>query len=65
MEVKFLGFRVNIEGISIDPDKVKVVTDWLKLESVKDMQSFLRFANFYQRFIQGYSKVTVPLTDLM
>ena len=48
----------------MDNNKVKVIQDWPKLQKVKDMQSFLGFANFYRRFIHNYSDLTVPLTWL-
>ena len=38
--------------------------EWDAPETVKDIQSFLGFANFYRQFIEGYSKLTRPLTDL-
>src|SRR3979490_1719182 len=45
-------------------DKVKVIQDWPKSRKVKDVQSFLRFADFYRCFIFNYSDLTVPLTHL-
>ena len=45
-------------------DKIQTVLDWPKLRKVKDIQSFLGFANFYRRFIQDYSDIVVPLTRL-
>ena len=45
-------------------DKVQVIQDWPEPRSVKDVQSFLGFANFHRRFIFGYSTITVPLTRL-
>ena len=48
----------------MSPDKVKAVKDWPEPRKVKDVQSFLGFANFYRRFIPNYSKITVPLTRL-
>src|SRR5882724_7303481 len=44
--------------------KFQVIEDWLEPWKVKDIQSFLSFANFYHHFIYGYSKITVPLTCL-
>lgn len=38
--------------------------EWLTPSTVKEVQAFLGFANFYQRFIEGYSKVAQPLTEL-
>ena len=48
----------------MDKKKIKVVTSWPKLGSVKEVQSFLGFANFYRQFIKDYSKVAAPLTKL-
>ena len=46
------------------PYKVQIIQDWPELWKVKDIQSFLRFANFYRCFIYGYSEITIPLTHL-
>ena len=45
-------------------DKVQVIQDWPESQKIKDIQSFLGFANFYWRFIPKYSKITIPLTHL-
>ena len=45
-------------------DKIHAILDWPEPLKVKDVQSFLGFANFYQRFIHNYSEITVPLTRL-
>jgi hypothetical protein len=45
-------------------DKVKIIQDWPKPRKVKDIQSFLGFANFYCRFIYNFSDITVPLMRL-
>src|SRR5882672_4424794 len=52
------------EGLTMAPYKVQIIQDWLKPRKVKDVQSFLGFANFYRRFIFGYSEITVPLMHL-
>ena len=44
--------------------KVSTIIKWLILVNIKDIQSFLNFANFYQRFIYGYSKLASSLTHL-
>ncbi|MBN6743059.1 hypothetical protein JKG47_21740 [Acidithiobacillus sp. MC6.1] len=48
----------------MDPSKVEAVLSWPEPGSVKEVQSFLGFANFYRRFIEGYSRVAQPLTEL-
>src|ERR1700678_2585328 len=44
--------------------KVQTIQDWPEPKKVKDIQSFLGFANFYRRFISDYSDIVVPLTHL-
>src|SRR5882672_1182394 len=50
--------------LTMAPYKVQIIQDWPKPRKVKDIQSFLGFANFYCRFIYGYSEITVPLMCL-
>ena len=45
--------------------KVSTIVKWLTLMNIKDIQSFLSFTNFYQRFIYDYSKLASPLTCLI
>jgi transposase InsO family protein len=62
--VEWLGFVISPTGVSMDAAKVRTVLDWATPTSVKDVQRFLGFANFYRRFIKDYSTVAAPLTDL-
>ena len=48
----------------MDPVKVKAITEWPELKSKKEVQQFLDFLNFYQRFIQDFGAVSQPLTKL-
>lgn len=48
----------------MDPAKVEAVQRWPVPRSVKEIQSFLGFANFYRRFIADYSGIVVPMTRL-
>ncbi|HEV7235587.1 MAG TPA: reverse transcriptase family protein, partial [Ktedonobacteraceae bacterium] len=61
---KYLGFIVSTEGIEADPEKTAVVCDWKAPTTVRGVQSFLGFCNFYRRFIQDYSRVAKPLSNL-
>jgi RNase H-like domain found in reverse transcriptase len=55
---------IRPNGLQMDPAKVKVIQDWPEPRKVKDIQSFLGFANFYRRYIHNYSDIVVPLTCL-
>ena len=48
----------------MDPAKVKTLVEWQTPHSVRDVQCFLGFANLYQKLIQDYSKLVLPLTQL-
>ncbi|XP_060754226.1 uncharacterized protein LOC132865708 [Neoarius graeffei] len=63
--ISFLGYIISSEGVSMDPSKVSAVTSWPTPTSVKELQHFLGFANFYCHFIQGFSSITIPLTSLL
>ena len=63
-EVEFLGYKISDKGISMASKKVEDIQVWSTPQSVKDVQSFMAFANFYRRFIEGFSKIAKPLTDL-
>jgi hypothetical protein len=61
---KYLEFIISTEGIEVDPDKVAVVRDWKALATVKGVQGFLGFCNFYCRFIEEYGRIARPLNIL-
>jgi hypothetical protein len=62
--VEFLGYIVSGDGISMDGKKIQTIVDWIVPSSVRDVQCFLDFANFYKIFIKDYSKISTPLTRL-
>ena len=62
--VNHLGFILSQDGLRMDPGKVQAITDWPEPRKVKDIQSFLGFANFYRHFIPDYSAIIIPLTHL-
>ena len=64
MEVKFLGMVVGCGCIHMDPARLSVIVTWPPLKTVKAVQSFLGFCNFYQRFIPSFSHIVTPLTTL-
>nr|KYP46662.1 Retrovirus-related Pol polyprotein from transposon 17.6 [Cajanus cajan] len=63
-EVKFLGHVISAEGIAVDPTKVESVLQWERPRTVTDIQSFVGLAGYYRRFIEGFSRIVAPLTQL-
>ncbi len=64
-EVRFLGYIVSHQGIRMEEERIKAIRDWPEPHSVRDIQVFLGFANFYRRFIQGFNRLTAPLTSML
>ena len=62
--VKFLGSIITNNGIQMDNKKAKAIREWPEPRNLKEVQAFLGFANFYRRFIQGYSQICTPLTKM-
>jgi hypothetical protein len=61
---EYLRYCLLLAGLTMSTEKVKAIRDWLEPCKVKDVQSFLGFANFYRCFIHKYSNIVVPLTHL-
>lgn len=64
-EVRFLGYIISPEGIKMEDERIHSVRDWPRPQCVRDVQVFIGFANFYRRFIRGFSKIARPLTAML
>ena len=64
-EVEFLGVIIEPKGIKIEEEKVKGILDWLTPKSIKDVQKFLRLANYYYWFIEGFVSIARPLYNIV
>jgi hypothetical protein len=64
-EVPFLGHVISEGGIFVDPSKIEDVLSWNTPTSVSDIRSFLGLAWYYRRFIEGFSKISKPMTELL
>ncbi len=60
----FLGYIISQEGVAMDEGKVHAVLNWPLPSNIKELQRFLGFANFYRRFIRGFSSIAAPLTNM-
>ena len=63
-EILILEIIVGKRQIKMEQEQIKVVKKWKIPTKVKDMESFLRFANFYQHFIQNFSHIAKLLNKL-
>ena len=62
--VKFLGLIIGKDGLHMDPEKVAAIKDWQEPRSLKGLQSFLRFCNYYQEFLPEFRCTVHPLQKL-
>ena len=60
-----LGHVVSSKGIEVDHTKVEVLSCIFYPTSVREVRSFLNYAGFYNRFIRYFSKIAIPLTNLL
>ena len=63
--MRFLGYVVSSQSIRMENERIEVVRNWPEPKSVRDIQVFIGFANFYRRFIRGISKIAAPLTSML
>jgi hypothetical protein len=64
-EVTFLGHVLTAEGVAVDPAKIKAVKEWEQPRNPIDIRSFLGLAGYYHRFIENFSKIAKPMTNLL
>ena len=62
--VEFLGQQICGGGMTPTEAKLKTVQDWAKPQNVRDIRSFLGFANYYRRLVKNFAGMAGPLMDL-
>jgi hypothetical protein len=65
MEVAFHRHVISVEGILVDPSKVKDLLNWMPPTNASEIHSFLGLAGYYRRFIKDFSKIAKPMTRLL
>ena len=60
-QVSFLGHCVSEEGVSVDPEKTKVVQNWPVPRNVTELRSFVGLCSYMRKFIAGFSSICKPL----
>ncbi|KAL4021638.1 hypothetical protein IC575_020444 [Cucumis melo] len=62
--VSFLGHVVSKAGVSVDPAKIEAVTSWTRPSTISEVRSFLGLAGYYRGFVENFSRIATPLTQL-
>jgi hypothetical protein len=63
-KIHHLGNAISDEGIVVDPKKVEAIMEWPAPTNVLEVRSFMGFVGYYQRFVEGFSKIENPITEL-
>jgi hypothetical protein len=63
-KIQYLGHVISEDGIAVDPEKIKSIMEWPIPKDVADIRSFMGITSYYQRFIEGFSKIAYPITSL-
>src|SRR3954471_24644098 len=64
-EVTYLGHVISAKAFAVNPERVQAVLDWTPPESVKQVRSFLGLESYCRHFVENFSKVAKPLTELL
>ena len=64
-EVKYLNLIIIVDEIKINFEKIAVIVEWETFNSIKKVQAFLKFVNFYRRFIRKFNKIADSLNDFI
>ena len=64
-KVSFLGHVILVEGISVDPQNIEAIVNWMPPTNVYEVCIFVGLTGYYRKFVEGFSKIVTPLTNLL
>ena len=64
-EITYLGMKISDKGISVDEEKIKVIKDLKRPQTLKQTRSFLGQVAFHRRHIKDFSQIAAPLYNLL
>lgn len=63
-QVEYLGHVVLKEGIVVDPNKIKCISQWTKSTTIKGLRGFLELAGYYRKFVRNFGIIAKSLTSM-
>jgi len=64
-KVAFIGHALTADGVAVDPAKIEAILEWKQPKNVTDIRSFLGLAGYNRRFVENFSKIAKPMTELL
>jgi len=64
-QVQYLGYIIDEQGLHVGLAKIQFIQDWPTPTTLTDLRNFLGLANFYHKFVLGFSYITWPLSQFI